>query len=751
MFRAHAADRTFPASRPAAALACLFLALHGVATATAQPASDKFHRAYYLETADRNVDAAAKLYGEIAADGSAPAELKARAQARLAGVREDIATADFAQLMPPNPLAYFELSRPGEQVERLLNQLGLLAAADAAPAPGKRGLAIRPALVRALLGIRGAGVAVTGFDPQRQIPTGVLVLHAGDLPLKALVDTVLPVAAKPADAIEGFAAYEIDGEAHVTVVLTSRLIIAGNDEDQVAAVCRRVKGTEHESLATNAALADTLKGRDGSLLYFCVNAKPLMPMIQGLAGAGAMQSRELAVANALLDIRSLKSLSGRLGVNEAGVALDVSVNLEEGHRNLIYNLLRLPPVDPQVLASIPDGAAACFAVSLNEAPSRHRDSSTPAKGGELPPVTLLDLGREVFANIVGVAVFALPPGAEPATGGPPIPDVAAVFTVHDPSKSRALWTQFLGMASLASGVGAMEGEVEQIEGADVHAYRMPERVTLYFANDGNHVLVSPSRNAMARALSAKRSGKSIVQDAAYSQAMARLGADSTIAAFAHPARCFAMARSFMPSGDAKEVEPFIQMLSETVASVVVTHGASSLRVSASVTGLPKIDGLITRIIDEQMRGQRVAAIRGSASRGARSAFTAAAARGDETAARAALDELYATIEQDATALNNFAWGLVEENAYDGRYGDAALRFATRANERTGFENWMFIDTLAWAHFRAGNVARAVELERRALEVCRDPSRRPEAEKALATFENALRGAERAAGAVATGR
>lgn len=734
-------------SRPArSALAGLLLALSAAPVGLAQSPQDKFHRAYYLETADRNLDAAARLYAEVAADTGAPADLKSRSQARLAAVREDLAATDLARLMPPDPLAYIEVSRPGEQIERLLGQLGLLAASDSPPPPGQRRVAVSPALVRALLGMRGAGVAVTGFDPAREMPTGVLVIHPGDLPVKALCDTLLPIAGKPTEPVEGFAAFEFEGDAHVTVVLTSRLIIAGNDEVQVAAVCRRLKGVERESLATNAALTDALQGRDGSLLFFCVNARPLMPLIQGLAGAGAMQSREMAIANALLDLRSLKSLSGRMGISEAGVTADLSVTLEDGHHNLVYNLLRLPPVDPQVLAGIPEGVAACVAFSLNEAPSRHRDSPAPGAGAT-PAVTLLDIGREVFANIVGVAAFALPPGGESPRGGPPIPDVAAVFTVNDPSRSRALWTQFLGIASLATGVGAMDGEVEKIEGADVHAYRLPERLTLYFVDDGNHVIVSPSRMAIARALAAKRSGKSVVQDAAYSKSLSRLGPDSTVVAFAHPARCFAIARSFMPAGDAREVEPFVQLLSETVASLVVTHGASSFRLSASVTGLPKVDGLIAKLIEQQMserqRFARQSDARGSLER----AFAEAARRGDEAAARSLLDALYGAIEQDALALNNFAWNLVENNAYEGRYTDAALRFATRANEHTGYENWMFVDTLAWAHFRAGNVVEAVELERRALDVCRDRSRRREAEQALARFEDALRGAERAGAAL----
>lgn len=68
----------------------------------------------------------------------------------------------------------------------------------------------------------------------------------------------------------------------------------------------------------------------------------------------------------------------------------------------------------------------------------------------------------------------------------------------------------------------------------------------------------------------------------------------------------------------------------------------------------------------------------------------------------------------------------------------ALALSGRSNELTAYRNWAYVDTLALGEFKSGNVQRAVELERKALELAARSPRRGEVEQALARFEAALR-------------
>ena len=242
------------------------------------PAENTFFKAYFAEHAGGDWKTAAALYEEVLENRSADRALRSEARARLAACREELAAADFASLMPPDTLAYIELNRPGDRLGDLLDKLGLLARADEVFQAGKRRVAISPMLIKEALGIRGAAVAITGFDPATETPSGVLVLHPGNVEIiRALIETGLPAGGEAIEPIGGFPTYNVEGEAFVT--LTSKLVIVSNERSRIEGVVDRLGGRKKASLAENPALADLIGGRDDSLLLFFVNAKPLLPMI----------------------------------------------------------------------------------------------------------------------------------------------------------------------------------------------------------------------------------------------------------------------------------------------------------------------------------------------------------------------------------------------------------------------------------------------------------------------------------------
>ena len=71
-------------------------------------------------------------------------------------------------------------------------------------------------------------------------------------------------------------------------------------------------------------------------------------------------------------------------------------------------------------------------------------------------------------------------------------------------------------------------------------------------------------------------------------------------------------------------------------------------------------------------------------------------------------------EATAQDFNEYAWGLATCDVPELRDPARALQYASRAVESSPNPNALYLDTLAWAHFRSGNPAKAVEAAERAI-------------------------------------
>lgn len=714
-----------------------------------------FYKAYYLEKEQREWNKAAALYEEVAADRRAEPAIRKQATSRLAALKEDLATRDLATLMPAGALAYIEIRNPGEKLVEFVDQLGLLADPSKPVATEGKRVAISPALIRELLGIRGAAVAVTGFDPFKQEPAGVLVFHPGDIDvIRALIETALPVGGDGVKAIGGFATFKVEDKVFVT--LTSRLVVVSPQRALIENVVGRLQGGSQPSLASDPAFAKARKEHDGSLVFFSINAKPIMPMVNSMMAGMGTNNPEVAMAQALLDPSSLESLVGSIGLNGESLTAQLSLNLAEGHKNLVFDFLRTPAVNWDTLRAVPAGSAFFLAGAINEASSRFQSKNTD--GGETRPyVSMLDIGREVFSNITSLAVFAVPRGQEAGGGGGPIPDVGIVITVNDPSKSEALWGKLFGIASLAAGATDMSGSPMQVAGVNVRRFSLPDGVTIHFATDGSNVLISTTEYAMLRSLQAKRGGKSVLEDPAYAANLKQLDDSTTKGLFVHAGRALEMAKLWMSKEEAAEMQRFAKPLANTVAGLVISHSDHALRLSGSITGIPDVGDMVASLITEQsnwhkqeeslrkaMRNQRwndaTAIVRdmqaikpGASSLLVKEFDIFAVGKKDHEAAALLGEEIYQATSDDAQALNNFAWALLTDDDYGQHYGELALKMSERSNQLTKQKNWAYLDTLAHAKFAVGDASAAVALEQRAMTLAEGRSADALAE-ALARFE-----------------
>ena len=100
------------------AICGLAVSLASVAARAEDPAA-LVQKGFYLQVHEGDLAGAAAAFERVVSNSAAPATLRHEAEVRLAQCREDLAAADLARLMPPNAIAYVELSRPGDQIARL--------------------------------------------------------------------------------------------------------------------------------------------------------------------------------------------------------------------------------------------------------------------------------------------------------------------------------------------------------------------------------------------------------------------------------------------------------------------------------------------------------------------------------------------------------------------------------------------------------------------------------------------------------
>ena len=161
-----------------------------VSAGSADPAD--LYKAYYLEHGAKDCAAAKPIYDALL-DADLPADIEQVAKAGSDRCRDHLAAENFATLMPPDALGYVELRRPGRIVEQLAEMLGL-AGEDMQAVLAKRPstdadalyripqhFVISPAVFEALSSFGGAALAITDFDPHGGPPSGVLVVHHGDV------------------------------------------------------------------------------------------------------------------------------------------------------------------------------------------------------------------------------------------------------------------------------------------------------------------------------------------------------------------------------------------------------------------------------------------------------------------------------------------------------------------------------------------------------------------------------------------
>jgi hypothetical protein len=561
----------------------------------------EFQRGFFLQVHQHDPAGAAAAYEKVVADASTSEALRHEARARLAQVREDLALVSFASLMPPGVMAYAEIDQPGEHIERILKMVGLVRAPGDEPPQAEPAVhlgdglvlpadfTVSPALVAELKKLRGAAIGLTAITDQG-IPSGLAVLHPGDCDLvRGLIETAVQVL-EPGEPIEGFKTYRI-GEFG-WLMLTARLVVASESRDELAAAVHRLRNPQAESLAKRAEFQRAYKEIGDPCIFAFVDGQQLVKRFGPL-----MRGQEGAIIRGLLDLDHFESAAVALGTTDRAIQLRAEMNLMPGHKNMAYALVRTAPITKRSLGLVPQGAAGVIVIGLNP-PSR--EAAPTAAPGEAPPLSAMDIGREIFHNIDELAVFALPPAADSAAT---FPEVAAVVAAKDPDKSLALWNQILSIAALFGARTSGPPSDVTIEGQTGRSYQFDGLPAIVVVRSPERGLIVGTQGAVAASLRAAASGDSIEKDAGFAGLLAHVTPDTSKAVLVDVGRAVNIAAAMARGSDARQLAAIAQLTSATKVSLVTDEAPNRLVIRAEVSGLPKYRDVLPLIRQAATRGR----------------------------------------------------------------------------------------------------------------------------------------------------
>jgi len=588
--------------RPAITL--LILSILASPLLAVPPNNPDLFKAYFLEHESRDFAAARKLYQSALRSGSPEDKRAARAGADRC--RDQLAAQNFATLMPPDATMYFELSRPGEIIEKLCGMLGLttddmqaiLAQRPSAEAKSPfhipSQVAISPSLFEYFRGFGGAGVALTSFDPEQGAPpTGVMVIHHGDVALmKGLLETAFqfaPTGEKIGD-LPTFS-FECPEMGKVSGVLTECLLVVGTGRELVEGAVARLTG-DAPSLASRDDLKDVMNQRAGATLFAFADLQRVLKTVQ--QKMSERDRREFDVANAVGDLDSLRWATFSLGIHEGQLGIQFAVRLADDHRSIAYNLMRLPPMGRRCLECVPASAAGIVGLGLN--PALVNAAVDTAQRGAKQGVTGFDIGREFFGNIQELCAFVVPGEAKESDDsrhGHIIPNAGVILAVNDAARSNALWDQLLSIPGMVGGKEPVAPQKAKIGETDVTAYAIPNFGKIYMTELNGCVAIATTRSALKSCIQAGAKKKSIINDEVMGPVLAKLPKDSSIMIAAHAGRLAEVgaaihqdAASTMAASQAK------QICSKTVFWAGLGQSPNQMTLRLSLAGLPDVNEVL---------------------------------------------------------------------------------------------------------------------------------------------------------------
>ena len=491
--------------------------LGAVSIARAETASVLMEEGLYLEQTVGEPAGAIKIYQKLIDSDDATDEQKAQAMYRLGTCRlklRETATAiemfnkvvaeypqsasavqartrlarltapDPSILFPPDTVLYVEVGSPGKQVATLVEMLKGTPLANplALVGPNQQGNSNRssqtpadilaallnPSMIEEFKKVRGMAFGVTNIPFENQ-PPGVFTLYPGESDaLRGLVTALFLLQGQPVEPIEGMQTVNMGGGPDGTFAcFDDNVIIVAMTRQQLVWSVKQYKGlTRNPSLSTanNSFMALTSKkARRDDALTVWANPAEIFRMLKP-----RMNSREMAMANAMVDFEGIEGLAVRLVLDSSEITAEVSLAFKPDHKSFAFDMIRTPPMSAAGFIGVPENAIGVAAFAMADAETNKLQAGTARN--VFRRITGLDLGRELFNNIEQVNLFAMPAGTPDPNDivirafGPLAAQMAVAVTSADSAQTAQLIRKFTSPMSAVMLDPALESPLDDDPG-----------------------------------------------------------------------------------------------------------------------------------------------------------------------------------------------------------------------------------------------------------------------------------------------
>lgn len=396
----------------------------------------------YLKMKDEA--SARRVLEKLVSDYPGETELIARAQPIL----DELADFDPAALMPPDTLVYLELGSPGKQVETLLAMLkgtpfedpiamisGGKADKAARKSPGDMiGALLNPGTLAEFKKIRSSAVGIIGIGKHH--PQLIAALYPGKSDaLRGLMLAGIGVAGTPGESIAGMQRVNLPDD--LAVAYDDKIIIMARPAQRLEWSVRQYKkiNSDQTLASSNNSFGRLDKSqRDRNVVTVWVNVEQayqqFMPMLP----------KELLAANVFIDFANISDFVLTQTIESNGISARAELQLREGHHFLAYDLIRTPNLNKAAFQAVPAQAVGVASVALG--------TETTVQASQLrtqiETLTGLDLGRELFANLEQITLFALPADEKSSDEFLPA-HFGLAITSRNPEKTRQVLSTVLGV------------------------------------------------------------------------------------------------------------------------------------------------------------------------------------------------------------------------------------------------------------------------------------------------------------------
>ena len=591
----------------------------------------------YAEEVDGNIDSAIKAYEQVIQNSSAPPNhiaqalyrqgmcyLKIKNEAAARGALEKLVAGypsqteiiekarpvlneltdfDPASLMPPGTLVYVEFGTPGRQVETILNTLkGTPFENPLAALAGQKGrqtndqkspgdivgALLNPSMMAEFKKIRSSAIGITGIAQNN--PPMVAVLYPGRSDaLRGLILAGLGMAGTAGEPMDGMQTVNI--KDYGEVAYDDNVIITAHPADQLARCVKQYKGLSSEpSLASsNKSFTKLSKSqRQKNLITVWANMDETYSQLLKMFPAGQVPAGVLS-ANALMDFSNIDELILTHSVETNGLGTRLELQFKDGHHCLAYDLIRTPNIGKAALEAVPAEAIGLASFSLSQ--------SDGVQAGQvrakIQNLTGLDVGREVFANVQQVALFAMPAVGDSATNTFLPNQLGLAITSRNPDQTRQILTTLLGTMS---GVqpGATPGQYK------ISKAGQPERYC-YMDQVAGTTLVSLNRSIVDAAAASLKNHKSICASGPLSRAVNELTPAASKLVLVNAGGAIRLLEPQMKFGklndeQAAQLKTSFDQLARaadgTTIELRTDEQPNNFAINSGVTGLPRLNEVI---------------------------------------------------------------------------------------------------------------------------------------------------------------